>query len=236
MGSCHSYREGLRRPCLNPCSFLARKSWPRRPDFTESPCESHTFRSMRNPADDAALACRRGGGRTTLRRRRRGCRRQANGVVTPPPPAPRPHQHSKHRRTNPHDRSPPPTRYRAVSYATSRPASSTTKTPPSPSNRPHTPRRPLPVTGPSTAPRGQLRGATRGVPASVTACHVHTTFDASRLPTILALSSAFKFEKKTPSRAPQVQVPQSTLSFLSRCGRMQHTSSFLALLKHRSPI
>ena len=58
MGNCLSFREGLRRPCLNQCSFLARKSWPRRPDFAESPGVSHTFRSMRNVADDAAPSCR----------------------------------------------------------------------------------------------------------------------------------------------------------------------------------
>jgi len=82
----------------------------------------------------------------------------------PPAPAPRPINPSTTPRTYPSVRSPPPTTYRAVSCATSRTASSATATPPAPSHRPHARRRPLPVTGPRTAPRGQLRHATRDCP------------------------------------------------------------------------
>ena len=96
----------------------------------------------------------------------------------PCPPAPRPLHPSTIPRTYPPGWSPPPTTYRAVSCATSQTASSATATPPPPSHRPHARRRPLPVTDPRTAPRGQLRHATRD--CSLQSLHATVTPHSTR--------------------------------------------------------
>jgi len=104
------------------------------------------------------------------------------------------------------------------------------------SHGPHARRRPLLVTGPRTAPRWQLHHATRDCPLQ--SQHATVTPHSMRpdWPQSGPSPPSSKLKKKTSSRASQGQVPRSTLSFLSRFGRMQHTSSFPALLKHRIPI
>jgi len=106
----------------------------------------------------------RGRGRRGRRRRRKGCHRHASSVFTPPPLQP----HGPSTPPQPPERTPrsdllPPRRTaRSAARHPARPVCHHHTT--TPSHGPHVRRRPFLDSGPRSAPRGQLRHATRACP------------------------------------------------------------------------
>jgi len=106
-----------------------------------------------------------------------------------------------------------------------------------PSHGPHARRRPLLVTGPRTAPRGQMSHATRD--CSPQSLRVTVTPHSTRLgcPRSWPSPADSKFLSiKTLSGESQSRFHQLRPLLLTRRGHMQHASLFPARLTHRPPV